>query len=432
MKLVLNRMAPSKFERVGFRYGTRCIPTRTKQRSGVGLFPPRLTFFKDFTASSGLDADFAMGSGKATFTASRSATTPATYVDSNGVIQLTTTSNVPRFQGGFYNATGFHPIDTNGKLARGLMIEGASTNRCLYSYDFTQANWAKVNVSADNDSVVCPDGSTQTTVTLTSSAINGTVLQAFVVASATRTFSIWLKRKTGTGNIDITYNGVNYTTVTLSTDWRRFQVSGALLNPSCGIRITTSGDAIYAWGTQFEDSPYATSFIPTTTAALTRNAEVLKYNILNNRTAAQESIFVKFALNGALTAGVVRFLDATDTKDRRIAFTAIPDIRTRANNTDSSGSNTVDAVEMAINTSFVYGAVYKHTSPYAAAFRNGIASGTNETVDDWINPNWGTFFYIGSSNVPDSQLSGIIQSIAIFNRALSAGEVAQVTQLLNN
>src|SRR3990170_2256597 len=91
-------------------------------------FPPGLTFLKDYGNSNILGADYAKGDGTSTYTASRSATNPATYIDANGTIQLVTTSNIPRYNSGYYDETGFHTVDSNGQRVRGLVIEGAGTN----------------------------------------------------------------------------------------------------------------------------------------------------------------------------------------------------------------------------------------------------------------------------------------------------------------
>ena len=49
---------------------------------------------------------------------------------------------------------------------------------------------------------------------------------------------------------------------------------------------------MYRVSVLIEKSPFATSAIPTTVAALTRNKEVLNYTTSGNRTAATESMVV--------------------------------------------------------------------------------------------------------------------------------------------
>jgi hypothetical protein len=183
---------------------------------------------------------------------------------------------------------------------------------------------------------------------------------------------------------------------------------------------------------QLEASPYATSFIPTTTATLTRAAEVLKYEIAGNRTAATESILIKYApfWSGASPTTANRLL-ASDTKDRDIALLASADSMTiYPNITDDATDLATQTLDPVINTSYVLGAVFQHASPYANIFSNGTSQGT-WTTNDFTDPAWGTYFYIGSDNVGATQLSGIIQSVSIYNRALTAGEVLTATNTMN-
>ena len=108
-----------------------------------------LLFYANY-ADGDLTADFALGSPTATFTASRDATHPATYFDANGVMQVTTTSNVGRFNSGFYDTSGFNLF-----TQAGVMIEGASTTfltdsmfgRAIGADDWA-SNWGTMTVSA--------------------------------------------------------------------------------------------------------------------------------------------------------------------------------------------------------------------------------------------------------------------------------------------
>ena len=131
--------------------------------------------------------------------------------------------------------------------------EGARTNLCLQSQTLDNATWVKSNVTVTADEAVAPDGTT-TADTLTATAGNGTVIQDLgVVASAARAGGFYLKRKTGTGNIDLTLDGgTTWTTVVLTAAWTRPEITQTLADPDFGIRIVTSGDAVWAWGGQVE------------------------------------------------------------------------------------------------------------------------------------------------------------------------------------
>ena len=69
------------------------------------------------------------------------------------------------------------------------------------------------------------------------------------------------------------------------------------------------------------------------------------------------------------------------------------------------------------------GYAIQHSSPYIAGYFNGVADGTNETSDDFIDPAWGTYFYVGVDGVGAGQLYGTIFSIAFFDRVLDSDEM---------
>ena len=172
------------------------------------------------------------------------------------------------------------PSDT----LQGYLTEGSGTNLALQSEVFSNAAWVATTLTVADNSTTGPDGVTTTADTLTASALNAMLLQTVVSGSATRDFSIWLKRKTGTGTINLTVDGgVTWTPKTITSAWARYDITqAAVTNPVFGVQIATSGDAIYAWGAQLESAAFASSYIATTTASVTRAADALSYPTTNN------------------------------------------------------------------------------------------------------------------------------------------------------
>ena len=184
---------------------------------------------------------------------------------------------------------------------KGYTSEGQRTNRCLYSEDFSNAAWVKSNVTVTANSTTAPDGTT-TADTLTATGANATCIQDLgVVASAKKTGSVWIKRKTGTGNIQLTMDGgAGWTTVTVTSSWVRFDLSQTLVDEDFGIRLVTNGDEVYVWGAQVEQDliagsiSWATSYIATSGASVTRNVDNLYYAGTGNISALNGTSFCEF------------------------------------------------------------------------------------------------------------------------------------------
>lgn len=153
----------------------------------------------------------------------------------------------------------------------GVLLEEVRTNETLFSSDFTQANWVKVNVTAAQ-TATGPTGVANSATTLTATLANGTALQTFVLGSATRVVSCFIKRRTGSGAVELTMNnGSTWTPVTITSGWTRVEIPSATSsNPVIGIRLTTSGDEVDVAFFQLEAGTFPTSPIETRGGTFTR------------------------------------------------------------------------------------------------------------------------------------------------------------------
>lgn len=156
---------------------------------------------------------------------------------------------------------------------RGLLIEESRINRALHNRDLTNAAWTATNVTVARNQVGI-DGTANSACSLTATADNGTVLQTVTHASTARFFSVWVQRLTGTGTVQVTLdNGATWTAVTVTSAWTRVGAAQTLANPTVGVRLVTSGDAIAVDFAQLEDGPDATSPIAVAGTAVTRAAD---------------------------------------------------------------------------------------------------------------------------------------------------------------
>ncbi|CAB4126931.1 hypothetical protein UFOVP84_35 [uncultured Caudovirales phage] len=200
--------------------------------------------------------------------------------------------------------------------ANGYLNESASANALLWCRDATNAEWVSTNVTTLKDQIGI-DGVASACSSLTSTNANGTCIQTVTSASAVKTSSVYLKRITGTGTIQVTMDGTTWSTVDLSNGiWNRIVISATLANPVIGIKIVTSGDAVALDYGQIEASYVATSPILTTTASATRAQDVsnmkgVNFNSWFNQTKGTLYCnFVRYNQEGVSnTAGAILSID---------------------------------------------------------------------------------------------------------------------------
>lgn len=163
--------------------------------------------------------------------------------------------------------------DIPASTLKGYFAEGAATNNALWSRDFTKASWVKTNITPVKNATGI-DGRPSSASTLTATAGNGTAFQTVTIVSAAFNTSFWVKRKTGTGTIEITdNNGTNYTDITSLINPSTFtlvEINRTQANPVFGFRIVTSADAIEVDFAGLVDNPTSTSPIETDGSTKTR------------------------------------------------------------------------------------------------------------------------------------------------------------------
>jgi hypothetical protein len=216
----------------------------------------RPTLIFDFSNSKTLDP-------RITF----SRTSTGTYYNNLGIL-TTAVVGQPRFD---------HDPDTF--VSRGLLLEEERTNQLTFSSTFAISGatklWTDTNITRTVASgVYAPDNTVA--IKFAASAANATVaISGSVVAGPVfRTFSVWLQRVTGTGVVSVTMdNGINWYPVSITTTLTRYTFSHSTSDNRVAIKIETSGDSIIIWGAQLEDGAFASSYIPTTTVAVTRTAD---------------------------------------------------------------------------------------------------------------------------------------------------------------
>lgn len=252
-----------------------------------------------------------------TFT-SRAST--ATYYDSTGTLQ-TAGVNEARLN--------YNPADLTAPPK--LLLEDSRTNLLTYSEQFDNTAWAKTAVSVSANATTAPDGTTTAdklveTTDPTAHTIYRAVGISFTAGNK-YTYSFYVKqaeRNVAAIAIDggpfggtsqkIAFNistqtifGVigtsSYGYENCGNGWFRIWLTTveATTTATAGVRFYVresnnvevyTGDGtsgIYIWGAQLEAGSYPTSYIPTTTAAVTRAAD-LSSSAASTRVADQTSV----------------------------------------------------------------------------------------------------------------------------------------------
>jgi hypothetical protein len=158
----------------------------------------------------------------------------------------------------------------------GLTIEPATTNVVLWNRDLTNAVWVGSNMTAAKDQQGV-DGASNAASSILATAANASILQAITLASSQRAQSAFVRRITGSGAVSMTTDGgATWTAITVGANWAQVSIPAqTLANPSVGFKLATSGDKIAVDFVQNEQNSYATSPLGTTTATVSRPADVL-------------------------------------------------------------------------------------------------------------------------------------------------------------
>ena len=354
--------------------------------------------------------------------------TSGTRINKDGLIEVVT-NNKPR-------------IDFKDDAKGALLLEPSRTNLITYSEDFSQwgtlIDGTGVVPNVTSNFAISPDGTQNADKIVFSRASSGgsdyTLIKSdYGGADINGIASIYLKSDSNV-DIEITSDDVNYQTITVTTEWKRFEVSDTTSDRlTFGLRgsePSTLNATIYAWGAQLEAGSYATSYIPTQGAISTREGEscsqtppvgiigqtegTLFVNVnLGKSTEINTSVPIRFNLNNGISTANWVFIGIEGGDDLRVYV--------RAN-----ASNSVDFIKNAVFPSsgnYKIGMSFK--SNKTVCYVNGVLQ---YSVNLGIVPNNLNSIGLGGAITGDAALEkSQTKEVKLYNTALTDAELQALT-----
>ncbi|MFY8169971.1 MAG: phage head spike fiber domain-containing protein [Candidatus Fonsibacter sp.] len=206
--------------------------------------------------------------------------TTATRVNSAGLIESVAV-NVPR-------------LDYTNSTCPSILVEPQRTNINLYSEDLTNLFYGKTNCTISSNSVISPDGTQNADTATFSSGGQFNFFYAFS-GNTNVSFSFFVKKGNYT-SLNILEQFYFATSITFNLDTKTATVGGKVEDYGNGwlrcswvqpygiaqtiiswrfAELTGTAGFAYFYGFQAEAGSYPTSYIPTTSASVTRNADVI-------------------------------------------------------------------------------------------------------------------------------------------------------------
>lgn len=374
--------------------------------------------------------------------------TTATTIGSTGLV-IASGSGSPR---SYYDPTSLTYL--------GYLSEGARTNLLLRSEDITDAAWTKVD-STPTKSGTGPDGGANTANLITEGSAGTARVTQSVTGTADANYAVsrffkrgntdfvalnmgsganevtgWFNLNTGVVG-SITAGGTGVAGVisikAYPSSWYLCAITGSVGSGATAIAVNTLSANANAsttrvanstrseWGTQFENNvSFASSYIPTVGATVTRNADVLTYPTTGWFNAANGTIFADYT-PGVSDASAHQAFSLNDGTANEVIYLG---------NVSSSRFVVIDGGALQVNisgTSITVGTRFKEAASYAlndfAISKDGGAVATDSTGTlPTVN-----VCSIGVGEAGSASLFGTIRRVAYWPQRLGNGVLQSLT-----
>jgi len=349
--------------------------------------------------------------------------------------------------------------DPSTLAAQGLLIEEARTNLCLQSEDWGSATWSKSGSTITANATAAPTGttiadklvedtSTGTHITTQSISLGGSVdnsayvISVFAKASERTRFQLFDNAQASSGitAFDLSNGTVVSGTGTITAvgnGWYRcsvFPLKSTSITSTLTIRLISTGtttsytgdgtSGIFLFGAQLEAGAFPTSYIPTTTTALTRSADVASVNTLSPWwNSAAGTFYAEFSVPqigraGRLLAvddgGITNMIDGTISATNGVSIEAVA-AGVYGGFASAVGSITANATQKSALT-------FSTSASETACLNAGTVGSNNITLPSASL----TRLLLGRQN-NGVELCGYLRRLTFYPRQLSNAELQAIT-----
>jgi len=384
--------------------------------------------------------------------------TTATRVNSAGLIESVAV-NVPR-------------LDYTDSTCPSILVEPQRTNLFLRSQEFDNSSWTKSNTTVNANQTTSPDGTTTAdklndiiigssndyllnvqsalsytsgtpyTVSFYAKNIDRRYIYIRFVTNAFGTNKyayfdlqngVISKLDTGaTANITSVGNGWFRCTATYTATVTTSTIYGVYIGLSAdglnNFYVNASVKSVYIWGAQLEAGSYATSYIPTTSASVTRNADVISKTGISSLIGQTEgTLYTEVKVNkliGTASRYIFHVSDGTANNRIYIAFSGASSniLRARIFNGGTLQCS-IDSSTITNTGTYKLALAYKNND--IVFYINGVQIGTDTsaTIPTCSRVD------IGQNYAGASQFSDNVSLSTLFKTRLTNNELAELTTI---
>lgn len=332
-----------------------------------------------------------------------------------------------------------------------LLLEPQRTNLITYSEDFNGSGWLTSSLTATDNQVVSPDG------TLNASKLemtgDGSLRNSSEISfNDGYAYSIFIKKGNSryvtirsaffTTSVNV---GFDLDTLTAQTDgkiedygndWYRLSISKNIsgdadkigyfylyLPDSLGSITSVSGNYVYAYGAQVEEGSYATSYIPTNGATVTRLAD--ECNGAGNADTFNDSEGVLMAEIGSDDAAADNRIYLSDGSDTNRVFIILDKSQSSIKGyVKGAAGYALSITSVGYDVSLIHKVLIKYKSNDYSFWINGFKVGS-ETTSTILPSGLNQLSFNGTSNY--NPFYGNTKQLQYYNTALTDSELEQLT-----